>query len=36
MNAATQPNCDTAHEHFDVLIISAGISGVGGTYYLQP
>ncbi len=26
---------DTAIEHVDVLIIGAGISGIGAAYYLQ-
>jgi hypothetical protein len=27
------PRCST--EHFDVLIVGAGISGIGGAYHLQ-
>lgn len=39
MNAATSqspsPQADLGTEHFDVLIVGAGISGVGGAYYLN-
>jgi cation diffusion facilitator CzcD-associated flavoprotein CzcO len=31
----TQPNAGALAEHFDVLIVGAGISGVGGAYHLQ-
>jgi len=30
-----RPNAETGAEHFDVLIVGAGISGVGSAYHLQ-
>jgi len=29
-----EPNIETVNQHFDVLIVGAGISGVGGAYHL--
>jgi cation diffusion facilitator CzcD-associated flavoprotein CzcO len=33
-NAGSRPDGRAPEEHFDVLIVGAGISGVGGAYYL--
>ncbi len=30
----SKPSADTKTEHFDVVIVGAGISGVGGAYHL--
>ena len=32
--ATAEAGTETATEHFDVLIVGAGISGVGGAYHL--
>ena len=33
--ATLEPVTKAASEHFDVLIVGAGISGIGGAYHLS-
>ncbi|MFM8482622.1 MAG: NAD(P)-binding protein, partial [Actinomycetota bacterium] len=35
MSEITTPEDDTSGTHVDVLIVGAGISGIGGAYHLQ-
>jgi monooxygenase len=35
MNLASRPRGPTAHEHFDVIVVGAGLSGIDAAYHLQ-